>query len=113
MSTIKYKDEILDATAEIKDTMYVDDLDTGADDVEDAISLRRDISELMKKGGFHIRKWASNSVKVMETIPQGECAPEMIVDIDKKDQGTLKTLGIAWDTQTDCLFYNATMNAQV
>ena len=77
-----------------------------------AISLRRDITELMKKGGFHIRKWASNSVEVMETIPEEDCAPEMIVESNRKAQGTLKTLGIAWDTQTDSLSYSATTTAQ-
>lgn len=50
----KYEAEFPVAAAEIKDNMYVDDLDTGADNEEDAISLRRDVSELMKKGGFHI-----------------------------------------------------------
>ena len=66
----KYDEEFPEAAAEIRDNMYVDDLDTGAENVEDAISLRRDITELMKKGGFHIRKWASNSVEIMETIPE-------------------------------------------
>ena len=100
------------AAAEVKDNMYVDDLATGADDVNSTISLRRDVTKMLQKGGFYIRKWASNSVEVMETIPEEDCSPEMITDSNEKQQGTLRTLGVAWDTHTDCLFYNATTKAK-
>ena len=77
------KDEFPLAAAEVKDNMYVDDLDTGADDVESAVSLRQDVTEMMKKGSFHTKKWAPNHVEVMETIPEEDCAPEMINESDE------------------------------
>ena len=37
---------------------YVDDLITGTDDVDTALSLQQEIIEMLKKGGFTLRKWA-------------------------------------------------------
>ena len=37
---------------------YVDDLITGTDDLDTALSLQQEIIEMLKKGGFTLRKWA-------------------------------------------------------
>jgi len=39
---------------------YVDVLITGTDDVDTALSLQQELIEMLKKGGFTVRKWASN-----------------------------------------------------
>ncbi|GFS57062.1 integrase catalytic domain-containing protein [Trichonephila clavipes] len=44
---------------------YVDDLITGTNSKEDAKKLVSQVIELMKKGGFPIRKWASNESSVL------------------------------------------------
>ncbi|GFT94500.1 DUF1758 domain-containing protein [Trichonephila clavipes] len=51
---------------------YVDDLITGTNSKEDAKKLVSQVIELMKKGGFPIRKWASNESSVLESL-----APEL------------------------------------
>ncbi|GFY33442.1 uncharacterized protein TNCV_2227111 [Trichonephila clavipes] len=48
---------------------YVDDLITGTNSKEDAKKLVSQVIELMKKGGFPIRKWASNESSVLESLP--------------------------------------------
>jgi len=35
---------------------YVDDLITGTDDVDTALSLQQELIEMLKKGGFTLRK---------------------------------------------------------
>ena len=80
-----HKEQFPVAAVEVEDNMYVDDLDTGADDVESTASLRKHVTE-MKKGGFHIRKWASNCGEVMETTPVDDCLPEMINESEEKQQ---------------------------
>ncbi|GFS58553.1 integrase catalytic domain-containing protein [Trichonephila clavipes] len=51
---------------------YVDDLITGTNSKEDAKKLVSQVIELMQKGGFPIRKWASNESSVLESL-----APEL------------------------------------
>ncbi|GFT33531.1 DUF1758 domain-containing protein [Trichonephila clavipes] len=48
---------------------YEDDLITGTNSKEDAKKLESQVIELMKKGGFPIRKWASNESSVLESLP--------------------------------------------
>jgi len=38
-----------------RDGFYVDDLITGTDDVDTALSLQRDLIEMLRKGGFTLR----------------------------------------------------------
>ena len=40
--------------------MYVDDVLFGADDIDDAISLAQELSNLLIVGGFPLRKWSDN-----------------------------------------------------
>jgi len=40
--------------------MYVDDLLTGAETLNQAQTLKRQITDLLSSGGFHLKKWASN-----------------------------------------------------
>ncbi|GFT13533.1 integrase catalytic domain-containing protein [Trichonephila clavipes] len=51
------------------DDFYVDDFITGTNSKEDAKKLVSQVIELMKKGGFPIRKWASNESSVLESLP--------------------------------------------
>lgn len=44
----------------VKNCFYVDDLLTGADTEEDALDIRKEVTSLLKKGGFNITKWKTN-----------------------------------------------------
>ncbi|XP_065089796.1 uncharacterized protein LOC135710986 [Ochlerotatus camptorhynchus] len=44
---------------------YVDDFIGGAQTIEDAVQLRTELSELLKKGGFELRKWTSHQLSVL------------------------------------------------
>ncbi|XP_066600741.1 uncharacterized protein [Prorops nasuta] len=45
----------------LSENLYVDDLISGADTVEHASQMRDEVIEILKRGGFHIRQWASNN----------------------------------------------------
>ena len=45
---------------------YIDDLITGRDDVNTALSLPQELIEMLKKGGFTLRKWASNHPALLQ-----------------------------------------------
>ncbi|XP_053682304.1 uncharacterized protein LOC128732893 [Sabethes cyaneus] len=91
------------AKESIKD-FYVDDCLTGANSVEEAITKRRQITALMQKGCFKIRKWASNNRTVMADIPAAERALERVHYFDP--ESTLKTLGVRWQVVEDLFTFN-------
>ena len=57
-------------------SFYVDDGLTGADSVDEAIALRKELQELFKIGGFELRKWKSSDGEVLSTIPKDLIDPE-------------------------------------
>ncbi|XP_055604663.1 uncharacterized protein LOC129752900 [Uranotaenia lowii] len=82
---------------------YVDDLFSGADSIQDAINLQKQLDQLLRKGCFELRKWASNVAAVLKDIPPENRAVQSSVDLDR-DQ-CLKTLGLHWEPAPDHLRY--------
>ncbi|XP_062703992.1 uncharacterized protein LOC134286395 [Aedes albopictus] len=54
--------------------VYMDDVLGGADDPEAALELRTQLDEMTQKGGFRLRKWASNCPLVLRGIPENDLA---------------------------------------
>jgi hypothetical protein len=76
----------------IQRDFYVDDLITGTPTVEEAIDLRREVSNLLHSGGFHITKWSSNTESILSTVPETERATQSLQNLEEAD--TVKTLGL-------------------
>lgn len=96
------------ATAMINDA-YVDDVISGGDDVAAVQKLQRELSEMMKNGGFELKKWASNVNEVLETVP--ECDREVKLPIELNAQDTIKALGIIWNPATDSFQFQSDLGA--
>ena len=77
---------------------YVDDCLTGANTEEAAIQLRSELNQLLSKGQFRLRKWRSNSSKVLESILEELKETEVIQSLPGENH---KALGIHWDTNQD------------
>lgn len=54
----------------VKRDMYIDDIATGAENEEQAIKMQQNIVSIFAKGQFELRKWSSNSKKLLENIPE-------------------------------------------
>ena len=67
-----YEDENPDAVKVLKNGLYVDDLVSGAPSDDEALDIYKGTKGIMLAGGFNLRKWASNSNTVVETITQAE-----------------------------------------
>ncbi|XP_029659434.1 uncharacterized protein LOC115233264 [Formica exsecta] len=85
---------------------YVDDLITGANSKEDALMIRDQAAALLKKGGFLLRQWASNSQELLKGIGESSTT-NALLELDK--DGTSKTLGIKWNPSKDVLQYAISM----
>lgn len=79
--------------------MYVDDLSDSVDNTSDAITLRKQVTELLGSAGFRIRKWISNNIDVLADIPESERATS--VNIEDSELPAVKTLGLTWDAEAD------------
>ncbi|XP_053686784.1 uncharacterized protein LOC128736332 [Sabethes cyaneus] len=86
---------------------YVDDVLIGADSEEEAVLLRQQVTNIFASGGFHLRKWASNSATVLQDIPVEDI--EMQLPIELNNTHTIKALGIHWQPCSDVFqFFNST-----
>ncbi|XP_017797043.1 PREDICTED: uncharacterized protein LOC108578262, partial [Habropoda laboriosa] len=89
------------ASRAIVNDFYVDDLLTGCETISNAIKIRKDLTEILARAGFSLRKWASND---SETLGSQHPHQESI-EIRAADQDP-KTLGLLWMTRTDDLRYS-------
>ena len=78
---------------------YMDDLMQSVKSVEEAKSMRKQITELGDMAGFHVRKWISHRPKVIEDIPDQDRAAE--IDLSKTEFPVTKTLGVLGIVQED------------
>ena len=53
---------------------YIDDCLCSASTVSKAVKLVKGLTEVCRRGGFHLSKWVSNERKVLESIPENELA---------------------------------------
>ncbi|XP_058447634.1 uncharacterized protein LOC131428013 [Malaya genurostris] len=98
----------LAAKAVVRDT-YMDDVITGSDDVDEAVKLRSQLTEMMSCGGFRLRKWASNSTKVLDGIAEDDLAIREGNGISLDPDPAVKTLGLIWNPSTDTFRFQFTI----
>ncbi|XP_058826484.1 uncharacterized protein LOC131686241 [Topomyia yanbarensis] len=89
--------------------IYMDDVISGADDIETAMQLRMQFDAMMLSGGFRLRKWVSNCERVLEGIPKENRALPGADEITWDKDDTVKTLGLSWLPKTDCLKFQFTI----
>jgi len=61
---------------------YMDDLITGANSIDEARTIRDQVAALLARGGFVLRKWASNSEELLRDVP-GRITDNSILELDK------------------------------
>nr|CAI5844533.1 unnamed protein product [Callosobruchus analis] len=81
----------------IRNNFYMDDLLTGAETVDKLLELKEEISQVLRKGGFNLRKWQSN-------IPSLLSSNELPNKPFGKDVSQ-STLGIVWNPVDDTIKY--------
>ncbi|XP_015123431.1 uncharacterized protein LOC107045622 [Diachasma alloeum] len=85
----------------IKRDMYVDDLLTGADTREQAVAIRNEITQLVQRGGFNLRQWASNDPTLLNDLAEEDINRHLLIT----DSPALKTLGLCWNSTSDSIEY--------
>ena len=115
-----YEDQSPEIVDILKNSLYVDDFVSGAQNDNKAFNIYKDSKQVMLDGGFNLRKWNSNSSTLMERIASVEekveatIAQQPMMDEDQSyakaaigqqpntTEGKLtKVLGLPWDLDSD------------
>ncbi|KAK9701230.1 Pao retrotransposon peptidase [Popillia japonica] len=94
------------ASEVIMSDFYVDDVLTGADSPEEAISLCQDLNSILNQGCFPLRKWTSSKPEILEKLTEDNSAENLIIGINENT----KTLGLLWNPKQDTLFFKINPN---
>jgi len=86
----------------LKRDFYVDDLLTGATTRDELAKLRDDLITVLQKGGFQLRKWASNDPSLIPI----ETSNTPIEHLSLHLESTIKTLGTQWNPSEDNLSFS-------
>ena len=113
---------------------YVDDIVTGADSEDLAYRLYAEAKEILRHGGFNLRKFHTNSPQLQQKIDRAEesCinaateteqpspsylhetyAESTLGSVQKADSGEHKIIGVRWEPSSDQLAFNVANIAQL
>lgn len=93
------------AAAVLQSSCYIDDVLTGAQSLDDALQLQREIVGLLRCGGFAAHKWCSNAPSILEAIPEAQQGAKLnVAELDLN--ALVKTLGVAWQPASDTFSFD-------
>jgi len=101
----RFGPEVIDT---VRRNFNVVDVLKSVPDEENATRLAKQLIQLMKEGGFHPTKFASNSRKLLATLPESERAnPALNLDLDQLPVG--RALGLHWDADSDTFLFKVVL----
>lgn len=89
------------AARTLQQQFYMEDLISGSHDLTSAKQLQSDLIDLLKSGGFNLRKWSANTSALLQGV---NTANSIDQSYDFKE--STKTLGLQWHPQTDEFSYD-------
>ncbi|GFU11360.1 uncharacterized protein TNCV_4040811 [Trichonephila clavipes] len=87
----------------LQEDIYMDDLLSGSDTPNNAISICKDIAHVLSTRGFHLRKWNSNSAEFLAQFSE-HCSHDTRVEFSKYSNESSKVLGLFWNSSNDTWF---------
>ncbi|XP_058128358.1 uncharacterized protein LOC131291530, partial [Anopheles ziemanni] len=93
----------------LRRNFYVDDFIGGAQSIEEAAKLRSELSDLLSKGGFDLRKWTSNRLEVLSGLAEDQLGTKSALQFDSHE--TVKALGVSWKPESDTLHFDCPIQA--
>ena len=92
----------------VHNNFYVDDCLVSLPSVEEAIATYKNLSELLAKCGFRLRKWLSNNDKVLQEIPESELLSSAQGQT-LKDSTKERLLGMLWKLKEDAFTFSVNL----
>ena len=82
----KYEEEDPEIMKKLLESFYVDDFNSGEENVEQAFELHLKSKEILSDGGFALRKWSSNSKELLELIRKNEPYATNIINTEESQE---------------------------
>lgn len=83
---------------------YMDDTFFGNNTLQEARIARDELIQLLKAGGFNLRKWSSNEERLVKDLPEDLRDPR---NYSFTENETSKTLGLGWNPKNDQFVYSS------
>ena len=105
----KYRNQIPEVIEKIENTLYVDDLSTGADKPKSLVELYETAKSIFAEANMNLRKRRSNNSEVNEFMEgkhesievwSGDTSYASLM-LNANEESEHKVLGIPWDTKHD------------
>ncbi|KAL0881931.1 hypothetical protein ABMA27_001690 [Loxostege sticticalis] len=90
----------------IQHDMYVDDLITGADTIEELKNICKALIIQLASGKFHLRKWHSNHPNIINELFT-ESSSDDLLNLSNDEHS--KTLGLLWSCKEDTLLFSVNL----
>ncbi|XP_062704021.1 uncharacterized protein LOC134286428 [Aedes albopictus] len=99
------------ASKVVEEDVYVDDVVSGADTIEQAEQLRSDLTEMLSSGGFPVHKWCASDPTILDSVPEED--RERFLEFENSDVNkVIKTLGLLWDPDEDIFRFHCQLKFQ-
>ena len=102
----KLKSELPLAAEAVLSSTYMDDTMTSVWDVSEVKDLYQQLCRLWQSAGMYPRKWLSNSLEFLKSVPQEDRATQL--QLDDRELPSAKTLGVLWEAAEDHFTFNIT-----
>ena len=100
-----------ETVATVLKDFYVDDCLKSVVNETKAIRMVDQLCTLLKRGGFRLTKWISNSRNVLSTIEEEDRAKQVKGrDLNCEALPTERALGVYWDVELDCFSFKITLS---
>ncbi|GFX75326.1 integrase catalytic domain-containing protein [Trichonephila clavipes] len=87
---------------------YMDEIVSGAPDLETAQQLQSQLKDALQSCGMNLHKWSSNSPELLNSSLSSDVEHSISTDIDL----SVKTLGISWKPFEDCFAFKVSVSAK-
>ncbi|GBN49736.1 hypothetical protein AVEN_67689-1, partial [Araneus ventricosus] len=84
------------ASKVLLEDFYIDDCLSGASDINQFMALKKELGELLLRGGMTLHKWCSSASSESDLYPFNYC----------EKQSTVKTLGMMWNNCEDAFLFD-------
>ncbi|KAG5888118.1 hypothetical protein JTB14_023412 [Gonioctena quinquepunctata] len=88
----------------LENDIFVDDVVSGSHSLPEALKLQTDLIRILDRGGFELRKWASNSPELLSHLPASSLQLQPL-GLDLEPDSVIKILGLQWNPVSDSFSY--------
>lgn len=89
--------------------IFVDDICSGADSLEEARDVKNEVVDLLSHGCFELRKWTSNCPQLLMDIPEEHCE----INFTEDSHASIKILGFQYNAKTDTFNFTVSLDSDI